>query len=160
MVHLFTFATFWFDFRQKQRFFLSQYIYKLKMRSLYGLWIVYLFKYVLLWFNSEPTTTERCKFKGTFYIYTQWTFSNAQVFLNNVATTIKFFENQCVIFLQLFKCASVVLTCDYLKWRRRGSIRNWFLELKVSLRKLRFFPPNVQISVFAVNRKLKSIIDC
>ena len=35
MLHLLTLATCWFYFLQKQRFFLSQYIYKLKLRSLY-----------------------------------------------------------------------------------------------------------------------------
>ena len=34
MIYLLTLATCWFDFLQKQRFFLSQYIHRLKMRLL------------------------------------------------------------------------------------------------------------------------------
>ena len=60
-------------------------------------------------FNSEPTTTERCKVKYSIYIRNEpRTFSNVQVLLNNVAMTFEFFDN----FLQLFKCTSGTLKSD------------------------------------------------
>ena len=53
-----------------------------------------------MWFNSENTTTERCKVKYTIYMYNKRrTFSNVEVMLSNFAMTIEFFHNQCVIFL-------------------------------------------------------------
>ena len=53
-------------------------------------------------FNSEPTTTDRCKVKYSIYIYSELrNFPNVQVLLSNVASTIEFFDNRCIIFVQL-----------------------------------------------------------
>ena len=111
-------------FSTKQRFFLSQYIYKLKMRSIY-IHILYRFSLYIYSelcvcpnvqerFNSEPTTTERCKVKCAIYIYSKpYTFPNLQMWHSNVAATTEFFNKRCVIFLQFFKYTNVVLTCDH-----------------------------------------------
>ena len=48
VVHLLTLATCWFDFRQKERFSFSEYIYNLKMCSLHVQWFTYLSKYTNL----------------------------------------------------------------------------------------------------------------
>ena len=70
--------------------------------------------------GSEPIKTEPCKVKYAIYIYNEpLTFPNVPGLLSNVATTIIFFDNRCVIFLQLILLfedlftTSVVLTCDY-----------------------------------------------
>ena len=77
---------------------------------------------IRMWFNSESTTTERFKVKDVIFIY-----STTEL-------------NSSKIFLQLSKCTSVVLKWDYHNWMLRRSVRDWFLKLKSSSRKLRFFP--------------------
>ena len=61
---------------------------------------------------------------------------------------------------QIYKCSFKVLPTTTTKCFHDQFDFDWILELKTFSRKLRFFPPNVQISVTAANHKLKPIIDC
>ena len=112
-------------------------------------------------FNSEPTTSEQWKVKYAIYIYNEpRNFPNVKVLLSNFATTFECFDKRCVIFLQPLKCTNAVLkSTDHHNRMVWLSIRDWVWKLKSFSRKLRFFPPNVQISVSAANHKLKSRID-
>ena len=109
-----------------------------------------------MWFNSELTTTERCKIKYAIYMYNEpRTFPNVEVWFSNVATTImvrQSVRNISTTF-QTSKCGLKVQTDPHnrMLWRsvRDSSktervedreVRDWFVELKSSSRKHRFFP--------------------
>ena len=65
---------------------------------------------IQMWLNNEVTTTARSKTKYSIYVYNEpRTLPNVQVWVSNVTTRIKFFDNRCVIFLQLSKYTNVVL---------------------------------------------------
>ena len=69
------------------------------------------------WFNNEITTTERCKDKFAIYINNKpRTFSNVRVLLNNVVTTIEFFDNSFYNLPTRSKCGLKVrqiITTEY-----------------------------------------------
>ena len=105
MVHLLTLATYWFYFRQRQRFLLLSIC--LQIEDAFSICTV---NYVLVQIYKcgsllNPRQLNFAKL-STQFIYTM---NHVQVFLNNVATTIEFFDKHCVIFPQHFKCTSAVL---------------------------------------------------
>ena len=135
MVHLLTPATCWFDFRQKQRFF----VFSLYLQIGDALFIRTV-KYVLV--QLYKCTHDKTMQNYVRNLFIQWTtyFPNVQVLFSNVATTIKFVDNRCLICLQLFKCTSAVLRSDRSPQPNALTIDTWLIFRIKLLGKLRFFP--------------------
>ena len=87
---------------------------------------------------------------GSIIIYNEArTFPNVQVLLSNVATTIEFFGNLCVIFLQHFKRISVVLKSDKPPQPNALTVDTWFFfGTKNLLEEASIFRQQIQKSRF------------